>query len=233
MTSDCEDVAWEPTSGPQGTEWPVRRPVVTFDFDGTITKPDSFHIFLTQVRSRRAIARAYARHAPSVTIGILRGGPHRDRAKERFCGTILGGMSEDVARAAAVRTADILLSTALRNDTVSRLRWHLRSGHRVVVVSASFEAYVKLVAAALGVEEVIATRWEVDGAGRLTGGLLGGNVRGPAKERLLTEHLGGRATVDVAYGNTRGDAAMLAMARHPVWVRRWRPLANDPSSDGP
>ena len=92
------------------------------------------------------------------------------------------------------------------------------------MVSASFEAYVTPVANALGIDEVIATRWEVDPAtDTLTGRLDGLNVRGEAKVTLLDDLLGGRCDLAYAYGNSGGDTAMLARARNPVRVGR-RPL---------
>jgi phosphatidylglycerophosphatase C len=218
-------------SGTPGRPLPDRQPLAVFDFDGTITKPDTFRIFLRQVRSRRAIAGAFLRHGPSIAMA-LRGGRHRDRAKERVCFDLLGGLSEEEVGTAAKRTVRMILDWALREDSVSRLLWHLTAGHRVIVVSASFEAYVKPVMASLGVTEVIATRWEVGPTGVLTGKFDGVNVRGAAKATLLVAYLGGPSTVDVAYGNTKGDAALLAMAEHPVWIRRWRSLGPPPCPQG-
>ncbi len=85
--------------------------------------------------------------------------------------------------------------------------------------------------AALGVREVIATKWEVDPVTRsLTGRLAGVNVRGAAKVRLLELHLdNGPCRVDVAYGNSQGDAALLAMADRAVWVGRRRRVGPAPT----
>ncbi len=103
------------------------------------------------------------------------------------------------------------------------------------MVSASFEAYVTLVAASLGIDEVIATRWEVDpDTERLTGRLDGLNVRGEAKVSLLDDLLGGPRDLEYAYGNSSGDTAMLARARHPVRVgRRPVPALPYPPTSGP
>lgn len=207
-----------------------RHPLVVFDFDGTLTRPDIFRLFMRQIRSRRFIAMSLVGHMPSLLMA-LRGGGARDRAKERLCIRLLGGLREEKVQAAADRTAQIVLRTALRRDTTARLRWHLASGHRVIVISASFEAYVKPVMAALGVHEVIATKWEIDpSTGSLTGRLAGVNVRGAAKVRLLEEYLDHRpCRVDVAYGNSQGDAALLAVAERAVWVRRRRPIGSAPT----
>jgi phosphatidylglycerophosphatase C len=212
-------------TGPKAGDSPPRgkgRPVAAFDFDGTITTRDTMLLFLTAVRDRPTVARVFLRHIPHLLLA-MQGGTARDRAKRVVCHDILGGLAGGEAEAAARRTADLVEQSLIRSDIEARLHWHQQEGHRVVVVSASFEAYVKPVAASLGVHEVLATRWEVDDAGVLTGRLAGPNVRGEAKVDLLKGLLGAGFRLDYAYGDSPGDTAMLARAQHPVRVGR-RPL---------
>jgi phosphatidylglycerophosphatase C len=200
---------------------------VAFDFDGTITSKDTFRLFLTRVRGPVDLASAFLRHAPRLGLA-LRGGAARDRAKQLVCREVLGGLGRRRVEAAADETARVVRASLIRPDAADRIRWHQAEGHRIIVVSASFEAYVAQVAAALGIDEVIATRWEVDpDSDTLTGRLAGMNVRGQAKVKLLEDHLGGRCELAYAYGNSAGDTAMLARAEHPVWVGR-RPMGAQP-----
>jgi phosphatidylglycerophosphatase C len=196
---------------------------VAFDFDGTITRKDTLRLFLTRVRQPRELATTFVRHAPQLGLA-LQGGAARDRAKQLICMDVLGGLDRREAEAAASETAQTVQRSLIRPDAESRIRWHQAEGHRIIVVSASFEAYVALVAASLGIDEVIATRWEVDPeTDTLTGRLDGLNVRGEAKVTLLEKHLGGRCDLAYAYGNSSGDTAMLGRAEHPVRVGR-RPM---------
>ena len=134
---------------------------------------------------------------------------------------VLGGLGRQEVEAAARETAQLVTASLIRPDAEARIRWHQAEGHRLIVVSASFEAYVAEVAASLGIAEVIATKWEVDpGSDTLTGRLDGRNVRGQAKVALLEDHLGGPCELAYAYGNSAGDTAMLARAEHPVRVGR-------------
>jgi phosphatidylglycerophosphatase C len=119
--------------------------------------------------------------------------------------------------------ADVV-SAWLRPDTVEILRRHQRDGHHVVVVSASYGTYLRPLVSRLDVADAIGTELAVDDAGRCTGALDGGNCRGAAKvvrlHRLLEQRFGGRDNVTLwAYGDSPGDAAMLADADHPQWVR--------------
>ena len=209
------------------------RPVVAFDFDGTITTRDTLRLFLTRIRGPRELATTFARHAPQLGMA-LRGGVARDRAKELICMDVLGGLHRDRAEAAASKTAEAVRNRLIRPDAEARIRWHQARGHRIIVVSASFEAYVTPVVASLGIDEVIATRWEVDpDSGVLTGRLDGLNVRSEAKVTLLEALLGVPCDLAYAYGNSSGDTAMLARAKYPVRVgRRSMPaLADTPSGD--
>ena len=113
----------------------------------------------------------------------------------------------------------------MRRDVVAELERHRDDGDTVVVVSASFEVYVRPLAALLGARDVLATRLDVDAAGRLSGRLVGSNCRGPEKvSRLhawLDEHAEGRSSVDVtAYGDSAGDRELLLDADVAHWVGR-------------
>ncbi len=213
------------------------RPVVAFDFDGTITRRDTMLLFLTAVRSRPIVARVFVRRSPQL-LRALSGGVARDRAKRLVCQDLLAGLTSHEAEAAARQTARRIELSLIRPDTSARLGWHQQEGHRVIVVSASFELYVRQVAGSLGVHEVIATRWEVDDSGVLTGRLVGQNVRGAAKVDLLAKLLGDDFRLEYAYGNSSGDTAMLDRARHPVRVGRralpelGRPLIADDAGGG-
>jgi len=206
-----------------------RRPVVAFDFDGTLTRRDTLRVFLLQIGRPSAVAAAFARHLPSL-LRAFQGDQARNRAKESVFSNILGGLDEAEAEAAASATAQAVVRSMFKPDVVARLRWHQAAGHRVIVVSASFVHYVAPVVETLGVDEVLATGWEVDPATRrLTGRFDGVNVRGAAKVDLLSQHLGRPCRLEYAYGNSSGDVEMLAAARYPVWIGR-TPIDERPGS---
>jgi phosphatidylglycerophosphatase C len=192
--------------------------VVAFDFDGTLTTRDTLRLYLVDVKGMRHMVFACARCGPALAMAAF-GGKRRDTAKEALTAALLKHLPRAVAEAKATQLAERIRTSLLRPDVVARMNWHLVQGHRVIVVSASFESYVRAVAESLGVSEVIATKWEVDEAtDRLTGRLNGSNVRGENKVTCLSEHLGDTYILEYAYGNSSGDSAMLSAARHPIWV---------------
>jgi phosphatidylglycerophosphatase C len=195
--------------------------IAAFDFDGTLTRTDSVVPFLRLVGGRTWLLRL-ARRIPAVVVAATR----RDRALLKALATeaLFRGLTRSRVEALAQQHGASIAEGGLRDDVMARLRWHLEHGHRVVIVSASYEPYVRVVAAALGVSGVVATRLAVGAGDVYTGELVGGNCRGPEKvlrlEQWLTEHGIARADVELwAYGDSAGDRELLAWADHPVWVR--------------
>jgi phosphatidylglycerophosphatase C len=110
------------------------------------------------------------------------------------------------------------LAGRIRPDMADRVAWHRRSGHELVLVSASLTAYLEPFARHLGLDQVIATQLEVGPDGVLTGRLAGPNVRGAEKAIRLRRWLGEDPVEIWAYGDSAGDREMLQMADHPTLV---------------
>jgi phosphatidylglycerophosphatase C len=160
-------------------------------------------------------------------VDISRAAARRDRdaLKEASAMAAFGGRPLEVVEIEATLFAQSVFETGLRGDVVDSLRAHQSRGDTVVLVSASFEVYLRPLAQLLGADDVLAARLEVDSDGVLTGRLAGANCRGPEKVRRLhgwlDERAGGRAAVHVtAYGDSKGDRELLADADDAHWVGR-------------
>jgi phosphatidylglycerophosphatase C len=115
------------------------------------------------------------------------------------------------------------LAGHVRPEVRRRLDWHRGRGDRVVVVSASPDAYVAVAADRLAADATIATLLEVDDSGCVTGRYQGANCRGEEKIRRLRRWMGDQGLDGGplwAYGNSRGDLAMLSAADTGVNVGR-------------
>lgn len=196
--------------------------IAAFDFDGTLTKRDSVVPFLRRFLWRPQAMVGILRQTPAGLVALTR----RDRDALRLAATaaLLRGIPAAVVEQQAAAFSGEIVSSRLRPDTIERLKWHRSLGHRVVVVSASYDSYLLHVAEHLGVEAVLSTRLEVGPDDLCTGQLDGANCRGPEKVRRLHEWLRAqglcRADVTVwAYGDSNGDRELLADADHPVWVQ--------------
>jgi phosphatidylglycerophosphatase C len=172
--------------------------VAAFDFDGTLSTRDNFVPFLREF----AGGSTFVREMTSAVVQVLGGG--RDR------------WTRDELKAAAL--AHIM--TGRRAEA----HWHREHGHRLVIVSASLAAYLRPVADELGFDAVLATELEVGDDGRLTGGIVGHNVRGEEKVRRLDACLAdwgcGTDTYVFAYGDSSGDKQLWARADRAVRMGR-------------
>jgi phosphatidylglycerophosphatase C len=114
--------------------------------------------------------------------------------------------------------ADRRLPRLIRRAALERLRWHIVEGHRVVIATASLEAYVRPWASRNGLDEVLGTRLEVDVSGRLTGKLQGPNCYGAEKVARLRALVGNAMAGDLyVYGDSRGDRELLSLATYPAY----------------
>lgn len=198
-----------------------RRTFAAFDFDGTLTRRDTLVPFLTTVAGRTAVMRALA----AESVGLARaaaGRGDRDIAKERVLTRVLAGLPHSEVATAGRAFGVKLARRAITPEARHRIAWHRREGHDVVIVSASLDVYLGEVADALGVTHLLCTSLDIDERGDCTGRLLGANCRGPEKAARLQTLFGADDVELWAYGNSRGDDEMLALADHAVRARRGR-----------
>ncbi|MHB1533276.1 MAG: HAD family hydrolase [Acidimicrobiales bacterium] len=207
---------------------PTRPGVAAFDFDGTLVGGDSLAPFLIRLLGRPRFGQILARSGPPMLAAYRVGG--RDASKAALLVRAVAGLeSRQVAAVGEAYGAG--LARRVRPDMAARLAWHGDQGHRRVLISASLSAYLEPFGRQAGFDEVIATRLEVDETGRLTGRILGANVRGAEKAARLVSLLGPVPVELWAYGDSAGDRELLAMADHPhrVGLRRAGRLTSAPS----
>lgn len=208
-------------------------PLAAFDVDGTLTRRDTLLPFLQRLCGAQRLARALARHGLALSAMAM-GRVERDTVKDALLVHLLAGWDAEEVRAAGVDYAGFLIrSDRLRPDTLGRLQAHQGAGHRVVLISASPDAYLMPLGQHLGVDAVLCTGLEEDGTGRLTGRLAGRNCRGPEKVARLEAWLeanaaDARTPYLYAYGDSAGDRELLARADIATLVRPRRPMADLP-----
>lgn len=218
---------------------PGTETVAAFDLDGTLTDGGSVFRWLCFVAGTARAYGAGARLGYPLALGALRSGPTADDAKERLFEALLAGRDGAEVTARSRSFALDHLDRHGRPEILARLEWHRRAGHRTVVVSASPQLYVDVMAERLAVDGAVATRLAVDGRGRLTGRYEGRNCRGEEKARRLEEWLAENVGGDprlYAYGNSRGDRRLLERADRPYNVGRlgrWGRLRDFPPLPAP
>jgi HAD superfamily hydrolase (TIGR01490 family) len=187
-----------------------------FDFDGTITKRDTFVCFLIYAVSWPRLLLGSVLLLPLVLrfgLGLIT----NHEAKEGAISFFFAGMEEAEFQAVSRRFSRERLSAYLRPEALRRIEWHKQQGHELYVVSASIEHWLESWCREMGMK-LICTGVEVV-EGRLTGKLAGANCWGPEKVRRIREEIDTDSFEKIfAYGDSRGDREMLAMA-HEGWFR--------------
>lgn len=194
-------------------------PVAIFDFDGTLTRRDTLVPFLATLVGVAPLGIALASLAPTLT-GYAFGRVPNDVAKQRLLARTVGGRAERELREAGARFATGKLTALLAASGMALLDQHRRVGHACVLASASLDLYLEPWAAGAGFAHCIASSLVVDGAGRVSGMLAGGNCFGVEKRRRLEAWLAGRRPGRVfAYSDSEHDRPMLALAHEAFMIR--------------
>lgn len=200
-----------------------RRRVAAFDVDGTLTTTDCVVAFLRRTAgSARLVGRMMRSPLALAGAAVRR---DRDALKAASAAAAFRGVPVEVLEIDGAVFAREVFDQRLRTDVMRALRRHVDAGDTVLLVSASFEVYLRPLAELLGADDVLGVRLAVDDRGVLTGHLDGANCRGPQKVvRLhdwLDRHAGGRAAVHLtAYGDSTGDRELLADADEAHWLGR-------------
>ncbi len=198
----------------------MTRRLVLVDFDGTVTRGDSFFPFLWHAHSGAGRWwRLGGAFFPWLRYKLGLWDAHR--AKEAIFRIFFRGWSREEFERYAARFARSVLPSMERPAAMRRLAAHLRQGDAVWLVSASPAPYLRAWAASAGIG-VIATEVEYDAGGRLTGRFASPNCRGPEKVRRIRAALRLEEYDEIiAYGDSPEDRPMLALA-HRAYYRPFR-----------
>ena len=185
-----------------------------FDFDGTITTRDVYPGFLQYCSPRwRVVLGWMVLGVPYLLLKRGRFSPDRMRRLAAF--VTFAGASEQHVHAAGERYAREVIPALVRPEAAARIAWHRAQGDRIVVVSASMDAYLEPWCAEQGIELVC--NHPAAREGRLTDFFAKEDCANDAKLRRLAELLDLRDyEIVYAYGDTPADHAMLGAAH-----RRW------------
>lgn len=187
--------------------------IALFDFDGTLTKNDTFITFGHFCNGALKLCISIIKTAPWL-IGWKLGVISNSTAKERLFRELYRGMDYETFKKKGQEFSAII-NQSVRNDTMKYLQWHKKQGHYIAIVSASITEWIEPWAKINGVNTVIATTPEVI-EGKLTGRFSSPNCHGEEKVNRIKAELGDLNCCEIwGYGDSSGDDAMLAISTHP------------------
>ncbi|MGH7094112.1 MAG: HAD family hydrolase [Stellaceae bacterium] len=202
--------------------------VVVFDLDGTITRGDTFLAYLIHVLVRRPerVPRCLGLIAAAVRFASGSGG--REMLKGATLTAVVGGMRRDEAVQLADDFVERRLPRMIKPAALTRIAWHRRRGHRLILATASVDLYAAAIAKRLGFTDAVCTRavWCND---TVAGGLDGPNLRGEAKLAALRgalDDIRSPRTTLIAYSDHHSDLPLLRFADRGIAVDPTRRLAD-------
>jgi len=181
-----------------------------FDFDGTITTDDSLIKFIRFVVGDAKTLWGMILLSPMLTAYKLKLIPNY-KAKQYMLSYYFKGMNEEKFMQVANEYSLNHISTILRPEAMEKIAWHKEQGHKIVIVSASIECWLKPWCDKNDLD-LIATKLEIKD-GIVTGKFLTKNCYGIEKANRVNEsydlseydHIYG-------YGDSRGDKELLELA---------------------
>lgn len=202
----------------------MNRPVAggslaIFDLDGTVTRHDTMWPFISGFLARH---RSRWWRLPLCLAPFLRyllADRDRGALKGAVMRLTLGGATRAALEDWAAHFTQQLLRTGLYGEALTRIAKHRRAQTHLVLLSASPDLYVPMIARALGFDECICTevRWRADGT--LDGALASANRRGAEKARCVQALLGRyQPLLSQAYGNSRADLEHLRLVSAGTYV---------------
>jgi HAD superfamily hydrolase (TIGR01490 family) len=184
--------------------------LVLFDFDGTITTDDSLIRFIRFVIGDAKTLVGMICLSPMLIAYELKIIPNY-KAKQMMFSYFFKSMDEQEFQKVAQEYSLKHISTILRPKAMEKIAWHKEQGHKVVVVSASIECWLKPWCDKHELE-LIATKIEMKD-GIVTGKFLTKNCYGIEKaNRVQKAYRLSDYDYIYAYGDSRGDKELLELA---------------------
>lgn len=191
------------------------RNLALFDFDGTITRKDSFIEFIKYYSGTSKSLFGALFLAPRMIFFKLGFIPNW-KAKESVLTWFFRGESHsEITRKGQLFCLHII-PKMLKKEALLKLEEHKANGDKVILVSASAEEWLEPWTKSVGID-LIGTKLKVEN-NQLTGKIDGHNCYGIEKVNRIKERLELSDYDKIyAYGDSRGDKEMLALADHSFY----------------
>lgn len=193
----------------------MKKEIAFFDFDGTITTRDTLLEFIKFVKGSFYFYWGFIINAPwllAFKLGIIT----NQHAKEKILKFFFSKMPVSVFNEHCEQFATKIIPGLIRPGAQKELDTLSQVGVTVVIVSASPENWIKPWSNKIRAE-LIGTLLEIENQ-KITGKIKGKNCYGEEKVNRINDSylLNGYSTI-YAFGDSKGDLPMLALANHVVY----------------
>lgn len=188
----------------------MNNTIAFFDFDGTITHKDSLFQFIFFAIGTYKTLLGMCMLSPMLCAYKLKIIPN-DKAKQIMLSYFFKGMQAKEFQEIAEEYALHHIHKILRPKAMQKITWHQKQGHKIVLVSASLECWLKPWCNQNNLD-LIGTKLEIKD-GIITGKFLTKNCYGIEKVNRIHENytLSHYHSIYV-YGDSRGDKELLKLS---------------------
>jgi phosphatidylglycerophosphatase C len=191
--------------------------IAAFDFDGTLTRKDTLQDFLIHTLGWSSYCLGIISTFSLLAFLIKIIDSHT--AKEALFTKFFNGWSERQFNESCKKYALTQIDNLIRDEGRTKIDWHLKQGHRLIIVSASLKNWIEPWAMPNGFSEVIATEPAIK-HDLITGKFVSKNCNGEEKRRRFLKRFPNRDEYSLyVYGDSRGDKALLSIADKPFYRR--------------
>lgn len=190
-----------------------------FDLDGTLITKDSYLPFLFKWKYKNPQRILPLFSLPVKLFSYLTKNRESSYIKEAFLTAFMKGARRSDVNLFVKDFWKNFLAKHRNEIVVNKLKWHLNNGHRVYIVSGSFDFYTEFLKKIWPVHGIISTRAEWAGD-MMTGKMIGENCKGKEKIIRIEKELGINLQ-DVeyyAYTDSYLDFPLLRNAAFPIIV---------------
>jgi len=189
--------------------------IAIFDFDGTITTNDSLFHFTKFITGNTKFVIGMIILLPMLTAYKLKIIPNY-KAKQYMLSYFFKGMNKDIFMRKANEYSLKHMKTILRPKAMEKIEQHKEQGHKIVIVSASIECWLKPWCDKNKLD-LIATKLEIKN-GIVTGKLLTKNCYGIEKvNRIQSKYKLDNYDYIYVYGDSIGDKELLELANEKFY----------------
>ena len=185
-----------------------RETIAVFDFDGTLTRKDTFLEFIKFSKGKWRFYFGFLLFSPLLVAMKLKLLPN-GKIKQCIFSYFYKGVSiEKFNNWCQGFSPEI--DKIIRPKVLETLK---SNKNKVIIISASVENWIRPWAEKTGVEAILATKIETDNNDLLTGKFLTKNCYGEEKvNRLLSAFPNRSEYTLIAYGDSRGDRELIEFA---------------------
>ena len=188
-----------------------RETIAVFDFDGTLTRKDTFLEFIKFSKGKWHFYVGFLLFSPLLVAMKLKWLPNW-KTKQRLFSYFFKGVSMEQFNNLCVGFGSEI-DRMLQPKALETLQSHQKNKNKIVIISASVDNWIRPWAEKAGVESIIATQIATDSHGLLTGEFLTKNCYGQEKVNRLLSVFPNRSDYKLlAYGDSRGDKDLIEFA---------------------